>query len=97
MAEFDGRKVGRNIMSEFVIEIDIDEIKTAAFGLFGWRLRVARILVWTAAKILRTAQCGCGDIRKIPPHACPYKSEIENDESLCTCCDECARECDRSR
>lgn len=28
------------------------------------------------------------------PHTCPYKSEInDDDESLCTCCDDCAQEC----
>jgi hypothetical protein len=30
-----------------------------------------------------------------PPHGCPYQEEINDstDESYCTCCDDCRREC----
>jgi len=28
------------------------------------------------------------------PHPCPYRSEInDDDETLCTCCDNCTQEC----
>ena len=27
------------------------------------------------------------------PHACPFKSEINNDDTECTCCNECTHEC----
>jgi hypothetical protein len=28
------------------------------------------------------------------PHVCPFKDEIHNNsEDLCTCCEECEREC----
>jgi len=27
------------------------------------------------------------------PHLCPYKDEINDDDTLCTCCPDCEREC----
>lgn len=37
----------------------------------------------------------CNDVGESPisPHACPFKREIHDDDSLCTCCDACAHEC----
>lgn len=30
------------------------------------------------------------------PHPCPYNQDIDNDhDTLCTCCDECSKECAR--
>jgi hypothetical protein len=30
----------------------------------------------------------------VDPHICPYAADVNNDnESECTCCDECAHEC----
>lgn len=27
------------------------------------------------------------------PHECPYRSEIDGDFSLCTCCEDCEQNC----
>lgn len=36
----------------------------------------------------------CEKGTKQPPHSCPFKAEINNDElSQCTCCKECMHEC----
>lgn len=35
---------------------------------------------------------GCDKPAKAP-HACPFKQEINDDETLCTCCADCEHEC----
>lgn len=35
----------------------------------------------------------CKDAPAEAPHTCPYKQEIDNDESLCTCCAVCTQDC----
>lgn len=36
----------------------------------------------------------CRKNEAAPVHLCPYLEDIEGDaETLCDCCDECAREC----
>lgn len=41
---------------------------------------------------VRLAGCVCGAVQD-EPHTCPYAEEINNDTSLCTCCEECAQRC----
>ena len=35
---------------------------------------------------------GCGN-PATTEHECPFASEIHNDATPCTCCDDCAHEC----
>lgn len=38
-------------------------------------------------------KCKCGN-KATAPHPCPYMSDVHNDnETLCTCCEECEQEC----
>ena len=37
-------------------------------------------------------KCHCGKEGQ-EEHTCPYKSEIEDDDSLCKCCEQCTKEC----
>lgn len=46
---------GDNPMRSVVMEVDITEATRKAFGLCHWRLRVAKLCVWLAARTLR---CG---------------------------------------
>lgn len=41
-------------------------------------------------KRVRLKVCGHA---KLKAHACPYKSEIHNDETKCHCCDDCQYQC----
>jgi len=34
----------------------------------------------------------CEHIR-LKPHECPYRSELFNDFTLCSCCDKCIQQC----
>ena len=40
-------------------------------------------------------KCKCGKEASAESHACPYQSEINDDDDLeyCTCCDDCYQEC----
>jgi hypothetical protein len=43
---------------------------------------------------LRGRESACCENQPEEEHTCPYKSEIsDDDESLCTCCEDCAHEC----
>lgn len=38
--------------------------------------------------------CTCGKNPATTPHPCPFMQDVHNDsEDMCTCCDECARDC----
>lgn len=37
-------------------------------------------------------KCKCG-AKAAAKHVCPYACEINNDESLCDCCEECSYQC----
>lgn len=37
-------------------------------------------------------QCKCGAPGR-EPHACPYAEDVHNDDTPCTCCDDCMQEC----
>ena len=38
--------------------------------------------------------CSCGKNPASLPHLCPYKQDTNGDnETLCTCCDDCTHEC----
>lgn len=37
--------------------------------------------------------CKCGSNPAAEPHACPFKLELNDDHSLCACCEECTQEC----
>ena len=37
-------------------------------------------------------KCTCGKGLE-DEHECPYASDINDDHSLCTCCDHCSKEC----
>lgn len=38
--------------------------------------------------------CQCGKNPAQPPHACPFQSDVNNDEDYtCDCCGECEYEC----
>lgn len=42
-----------------------------------------------------SGQClRCQMSNALLPHVCPYKLDIhDDDETLCTCCEDCTREC----
>lgn len=35
----------------------------------------------------------CGKKAATEPHECPFKAELHDDVSTCTCCDDCQEEC----
>ncbi len=36
--------------------------------------------------------CGCMH-EAVEPHTCPFADEINDDQSRCTCCEECTHDC----
>ena len=47
-------------------------------------------------KILIDNKEKCQSCNKNPaktPHTCPFKTEINDDKSICNCCNECEKEC----
>jgi hypothetical protein len=47
--------MGFNPMSQLTIEVDLAPLERKAFGAFRWRLKLARVLIGMAARVLR---CG---------------------------------------
>jgi hypothetical protein len=39
----------------------------------------------------------CNRQSALPLHRCPYKSDMHDDETLCTCCEDCKKECSDDR
>lgn len=35
----------------------------------------------------------CEEEQGRPPHPCPYKEDVNNNNDECNCCDKCEREC----
>lgn len=44
-------------------------------------------------EVLRYGRCSCGKYPGTELHTCPYGEEINNNFSLCNCCDECTQNC----
>jgi len=45
-------------------------------------------------KKAKIEMCKCGKNPASEPHTCPYAEDIAgNYEDLCTCCDDCTRNC----
>ena len=47
---------------------------------------------WKMNEYSDDCQCGDPDLDK-HPHECPFKSEINDNNEACTCCDSCRHEC----
>jgi hypothetical protein len=38
-------------------------------------------------------KCGCPRADQAKPHMCPYKSDVDDDQTHCTCCKSCEATC----
>lgn len=55
--------------------------------VFGRRAEAERL-----ASIPKERTCACGN-PPVEDHTCPYAEEINGDDRLCDCCDDCRRAC----
>ena len=59
---------------------------------FEEKAHLAAAIAQVLAMYEAMCQRGCGN-EATAPHTCPFASEIQDDETLCNCCPDCAHEC----
>ena len=53
LIDFDEEKLGREVIGKFVLQLDTRRLRRGMAGYFGWRFKIAWMLIKAAGLVLR--------------------------------------------